>query len=88
MSRVSPRAGGTRTRGAVEGFSVSASGSVELREGVPGRGDERFAALAAKEDLAGGGASLSIVNAMKSSCCNLRCCRMVSNTVDIVRRAK
>lgn len=93
-SRVSPRAGETLGCRAGAGLSLPASESTSGRvvgvdvEGVPGRGENvpfllRFGVAATT-----GGASLSMVNAKKSSCCNLRCVRIVSNTVEIVRKDK
>lgn len=55
-------------------------------EGVPGRGEAPLLPIVKGLGLVpAGGASLSIVNAKKSSCCSFNSLRMVSNIVDVVR---
>ena len=99
--RVSPRAGATKTReGPGTLFSGSVSGSIPSGfnlgvAGVPGLGVPEYVSFL--PDIVNatmgcplvwpekGKASLSIVNAKKSSCCSLRCFRMVSKTVATAR---
>lgn len=90
-SRVSPRAGATRSRGVEGVFSESVSTVVGpsrgVPEGVPGRGEAPLLPIAKEVGLVpGGGASRSIVNAKKSSCCSLSSLRIVSSIVEMVRR--
>lgn len=91
-SRVSPRAGGTNSRGVVGIFSGSDSGGPS--RGVPGTGVpplgepvKAFCANAFFGPEGTGFASLSIVNARKSSSWSFSFGRIVSNIVTIVRRA-
>jgi hypothetical protein len=89
-SLVSPLAGAGATggRGVAADLLGSELRSVVVRrgealEGVPGVGvNTPFLT----EERGIGGARRSMVKARKSSCCNLRCDRIVSNIVDIVRR--
>ena len=92
ISLVSPLAGAGATggRGVATDLRDSEPMSVAVRrgeafEGVPGVGVN---APFLTEEGGIGGASRSMVKAKNSSCCNLRCDRIVSNMVDIVRRDK
>ena len=92
-SRVSPRAGVTSTLDGVE-IPVSESFSGGPRAGlagtgVPGLGEPVYSPFPLLVPGGGaGGASLSTVNAKKSSCWSFKWCRIVSKTVDIVRKAE
>ena len=90
-SLVSPLAGAGATggRGVATDLRDSELMSVAVRrgealEGVTGVGVNTF--FLAERDI--GGARRSMVKAKNNSCCNLRCGRIVSNMVDIVRRDK
>lgn len=92
ISLVSPLAGagGTGGREAAVDLRDSEPISVadrrgEAFEGVPGVG---VSTPFLTEEDGIWGASRSTVKAKNSSCCNLRCGRIVSNIVDIVRRDK
>lgn len=90
------RVGAVLFSDSVSSFSVSSFGVVTGVPGlgVPGLAVPGYAPFFPRTPafgplgvwLDGGGANLSIVKAKKSSCCSLRCLRMVSKTVEIVRR--
>jgi len=90
ISLVSPLAGAGATGGRGVATDLRDSGlmsvavkSGEAFEGVPRVGVNTPFLI---EEGGIGGARRSIVKAKNSSCCNLRCDRIVSNMVDIVRR--
>lgn len=93
ISLVSPLAGAGATGGREvaadlrdsETMSVAVR-SGEALEGVPGVGVNM--PFLTEEDGICVVASRSTVKAKNSSCCNLRCDRIVSNIVDIARRDK